>query len=196
VYVVSLRQDSILLTHFQFETAPGLPALAVAPINLYLDIFWNGMSLVETINPLVTGVVANSPLNYAAFSTLDVATVQQGQPAMTVNYADSTVDHFDLKSFYYGCALGSEASVAGVPLPCMITVRGYSDYNGEDLVATQNFDYKVGFLQLQTQMQKAVLSSGFKGVKKVEFDVSDELITAGLIDTVFYTVYSTERIGN
>jgi len=154
------------------------------------------MSLVETINPLVTGVVANSPLNYAAFSTLDVATVQQGQPAMTVNYADSTVDHFDLKSFYYGCALGSEASVAGVPLPCTITVRGYSDYNGEDLVATQNFDYKVGFLQLQTQMQKAVLGSGFKGVKKVEFDVSDELITAGLIDTVFYTVYSTERIGN
>lgn len=184
------------MTHLQFETAPGLPALAVAPINLYLDIFWNGMSLVETINPLVAGVMPNSPLNFAAFSALDVATVQQGQAAMTVNYADSTVDHFDLKSFYYGCALASQASVAGVPLSCTIMVRGYSDDNGENLVATQNFDYKVGFLQLQSQMQKAVLGNGFKGVKKVEFDVSDELTTAGLIDTVSYTVYSTEKIGN
>lgn len=115
---------------------------------------------------------------------------------MTVNYADSTVDHFDLKSFYYGCALGSEESVAGVPSPCTITVRGYSDDDGEDLVATQSFDYKVGTLQLQSQMQKAVLGNGFKGVKKVEFDVSAELITAGLINTVSYTVYSTEKIGN
>jgi hypothetical protein len=84
----------------RFDNIPGVPVLAVGPINEYLDIYWQGMSLVETGGIQNIAIIsANSPSNYAAFSALDTATATQGQPSMMANYPDSTIDHFDLKSF-------------------------------------------------------------------------------------------------
>lgn len=179
----------------QFDNDNGIPVVAAAPINIYQDILWNGMSLVQTPGTTGTpGVQSNSPPNYAAYSALDLATVEQGQPSMRVNYADSTIDHFDLKSFYYGCVVASQVSLLGIPTACTITVTAYSDADGANQVATQSFNYKAG--ALTTQMQLATLGKGFTGVKKIDFDVSNDLLTAALIDTVSYVVYSTGKITN
>jgi hypothetical protein len=48
-------------------------------------------------------------------------------------------------------------------------------------------------LQTNAQMSKAEVSSNFKGLKRVNFFVGNELVLAGLIDTVDYTIYSESR---
>lgn len=154
------------------------------------------MSLVSAPINNAPGLLFNTPSNAAAFSKGDVATVLQGQPSMTVNYPDSTIDHFDLKSFYYGCVVGSQESVVGVLQSCTVTIKGYSDFDGKNEVAEQEFSFDVQLLDLQEPMTKASVSSKFKGVKRVDFFVSNDLLTAALIDTVDYTVYSTGKIGN
>jgi hypothetical protein len=80
-----------------------------------------------------------------------------------------------------------------VPQSCTITIRGYSDDEATQKVAEQSFDFKVALLQTNAQMSKAEVSSNFKGLKRVNFFVSNELVLAGLNDTVEYTVYSESR---
>jgi hypothetical protein len=110
------------------------------------------------------------------------------------NYDDSTVDHLDLKSFYYGCVVASQASVLGLPTSCDITIKGYADDAGKQLVAEEKFGFTPQFLQARAQMLKATPSKKFNGVKRVDFVVSKELLTAALIDTVSYTVYADKKI--
>ena len=98
------------------------------------------MSLVVGAGSTSVGVTPNSPPNLAAYSATDLATVQQGQPAMVTNYADSTVDHFDLFSFYYGCSSSTQGSAAALPAACVITVKGYADDAATNLVASQSRD--------------------------------------------------------
>ena len=149
------------------------------------------MALVQTQSTAegVPYVDAHSAPNYAAYSKFAVPTLLQGQPAMSVDYPSSIVDHFDLGGFWYGCAAGSEESVVGVPLPCTIEIKGYKDSEGKELVATQEFDYNIKLGDLNTQMIQAKVDKKFKGLKKVEFFVSDDTYTAALIDDVAYTVY-------
>ena len=175
----------------RFDNIAGVPGVAVSPIGIYDDIFWQGMSLAQTsgLQNLII-VVPNSPPNVAAYSALDVVTVTQGQPAMTVNYADSTVDHFSLKSFYYGCSSATQVSIAAKPLSCTISIKGYADDKATQLLASQSFDFEVALLQTNAQQLKANVDWRFKNLKRVEFFVSDDVVTAGLIDTVSYTVYS------
>jgi hypothetical protein len=152
------------------------------------------MSLVEEMgSPSPLLLVANSPPNAAAFSTLDVATVAQGQPSMTVNYSDSTIDHFDLKSFFFGCVLATQVSILGKPISCTVTVKGYKDVGKKELAGSQTFSFDAGLLQTQAQMVKADVKYGygFEGVKHVDFFVSQPATTAAVIDTVSYVVYSS-----
>ena len=67
----------------QFDNDVGVPAVAVNPINVYLDIFWKGMSLAETSASStqdLPGLIPNSPPNCAAFASGDSATTLQGTP--------------------------------------------------------------------------------------------------------------------
>ncbi|ORY18544.1 hypothetical protein BCR34DRAFT_596133 [Clohesyomyces aquaticus] len=181
----------------KFDNVVGLPGVAVSSINLYENTFWNGPFLIQTHGQTVPiSVVANTYNNYAAYSTFDVVTIQQGAPAMTVYYADSTIEYFDLNPFYYACARGTDASIVGNPTSCTITAEGYFTSNGSDKdeAASESFSYKGKVLQLQSQMVQATLNSKFKGVKKVEFSVSNSLLVAGSVDTVSYTVYSSKKM--
>ncbi|KAF3046784.1 hypothetical protein E8E11_009308 [Didymella keratinophila] len=154
----------------RFDNIVAVPGVAVSPIGIYDDIFWQGMSLAQTGGlQNIAVVVPNSPPNVAAFSALDVATVTQGQPAMTVNYADSTIDHFSLKSFYYGCSSASQASVAALPVSCTVSIKGYADDKATQLIASQSFDFKVAVLQTNAQQLKADVNSKFKNLKRVDF---------------------------
>jgi hypothetical protein len=116
---------------------------------------------------------------------------------MTVNYADSTIDHFNLESFYYGCVTGLEESITAVVVSCTVTVTG-KDMDG-NVINTQSFPFTSngGLEQDQT---KAVLS-GFTGLYSAEFtsttgDEATDLLLATLIDTVSYTVYSTSELSS
>ena len=173
----------------QFENDPGVPALTVGPINKYLDIFWKGMSLVETTDSTVQdqpGVVPNSPPNCAAFTFDDTATILQGTPEMTAVYDDSTVSNFTLGSFYYGCVLASEETEAGDPMDCTLTLSGFNA--GGKLVAKQDFKFVADGLEQQMIEASPV---GFVQVQFITFVIGAPNATlAGLIDSVNYTIFS------
>ncbi|KAF1945090.1 hypothetical protein EJ02DRAFT_370332 [Clathrospora elynae] len=181
----------------RFDNAKGLPVVAAGPINIYQNIKWNGMTLVQTGGIQKAAILEpNSPPNLAGFSSTNLVTIQQGTPAMTVNYADSTIDSFDLYSFYYGCTLNTQASLLGVPTSCNITVTGYADDQATNQLAKKTFNFDVGTAQTNAQMQKAVLGDSFRKLKRVEFTVTNTmtiktLFTSGFIDTAKYMVYST-----
>lgn len=175
-----------------FENADGVPGVAISPIGIYQDIFWQGMSLVQTTElTSKLGVVANSPHNCAAYSELDVATLLQGQPSMMTNYQDSIVGRLDLYSFFYGCALGLQVSLLGVLIACTISIKGYWNDEGNNLVAKQSFKLKPS--GASTQMVKAYVDARFKGLKRVDFFVSNDAVVAALIDSVEYKVYPEEK---
>lgn len=176
----------------RFENSEGLPAVSASAIGIYLDVFWQGMSLVKSPDiPLLPGVEFNSPPNCAAYSKLDLITLQQGQPSMMTNYPDSTIDHLDLKSFYYACAVGSEETVLGVPVACTIFIEGYADDQSTKPTVSQSFKYIPS--GLSTVMFEAKVDPEFKGLKNVKFFVSNDTTVAALIDSVRYTVYSDKQ---
>lgn len=139
-----------------------------------------------------SGVIPDSPNQYALYHTLDDATSPHVQPAISVDYVNSTHDKFDLYSFYYGCAKRTGLASIGAATNCTITVQGYADVNGvhTQLVAQPNFTYSVGAAEGQKNMGRADLEDAFKGVNLVQFFVDKDADTAVLVDTVAYTVYS------
>ncbi|KAF1940030.1 hypothetical protein EJ02DRAFT_495882 [Clathrospora elynae] len=174
----------------RFDDLTGVPGGPITPIGVYEDIFWEGMSLVNTLGLQATqGLTPNSPNNYATYSEYDSVTVEQGTPAaMMTKYKDSIIDHFDLHSFYYGCVVASQETAVALPTTCTVTITGYYDEESE-IALQQNFIFVVGS-QTTTQMIKANVDDRFIGLKRVEFDVTNSGRTAALIDTVRYTVYS------
>ena len=201
---------SAFLQLARFDNLSG-PPVAIKEIGQYLDIDFKGIFLIPTLNlPGHPGVPPNTPSNMAGFTLVNPVSLLKGPPAMSVNYPDSTVDFFDLESFWYGCVLPTQETVASSPISCDITVTGFSDIAGEQQVCKQTFQFRVDGLvssliggtpvgdQLVTvskPMLKANLNAGFRGVRKVVFAVADRsllpsLLTVALLDTVEYTVYS------
>lgn len=180
---------TLLLTvqPFKFDNDQGLPAVGVSPINIYLDIFWKGMSLAETSNVQdLPGIIPNSPPNFATFSPKNAATLTQGTPEMTTVYDDSTVSYLNLYSFFYGCALGLEESLTSVPESCNITITGF-DPSGKQ-VATQTFAFVAD--GLSQQMIQAI-PKGFNGVQFITFAFQAAAGVVAIIDTVNYTVITS-----
>lgn len=80
-----------------------------------------------------------------------------------------------------------------MPLSCTIAIKGYADEKAEELVASQDSDFEVDLLQTSAQQLEAYVDNRFEGLKRVNFFVSDGLLTTALIDTFSYTVYSDRR---
>ena len=75
-----------------------------APVGIYGDMLFNGfvaLSIGLGGNP-AAGVLAQSPPNIIGYGALSQLDNPQGQPAMTVVYPDTTVQYFDLTSFFFG----------------------------------------------------------------------------------------------
>jgi len=115
------------------------------------------------------GIVPRSPPNTAAFAVGDPATLEQGQPAMTTVYDDSTVFAFDLHSFFFGFVTGLEASFAGLPVSGSLTVTGI-DTTGRT-VGSQTIEF-VGQGLLQQQMIQAVLGPEFSCLRQAVFQIN------------------------
>lgn len=144
-----------------------------------------------------TGVLPQSPPNQIASGPLTPATLLQGTPALTTVYQDTTIDRFDFFSFFYGCVLATQETVAGAPEPCTVTVTGL-DKNGRQ-VAQQSFDFVAN--ALSEQMNKATLV-GFTGLQTATFSVTSKALgtlpenarVALVGDTFNYTVFSQNPI--
>ncbi|MCJ1279206.1 hypothetical protein MMC21_007030 [Puttea exsequens] len=182
-----------------FDDITGATGVAVAPVgsnSIYKTLKFNGFSLVATLGPSTNNlpnVIAQSDPNYIAFSALDAESVLQGTPAITATYTDSQIPFFDLKSFFYACALGSQESIVGVPVSCNITVTGYSPAPANKQVGKATFVFNTNG-GVSVDMQKATLPQGFTGLGKAVFSVQNggavtTGLTAGLVDNVENTVY-------
>ena len=166
----------------------AFPYLSITPIEVYQKIFWRGMSLAKTGNIQTAAIVRpNSGGNVATFGRTNVVTIQQGQPSMTVNYPNSPIKDFTLQSFYFACAISQPVSIIGVPRPCTMTIKGYSDDAGQRKVAEQSFRYQVRTPQTSEQMLRATMNTGFRNVKRVDFFITGDYVNAGLIDSVRYS---------
>ena len=185
----SFISNANCVTSSQFDNDVGTPVVAVGPINIYLDILWKGMSLVETSASStqdLPGVIPNSPPNCAAFAPGDTATTLQGTPEMTAVYDDSTISNFTLDSFFYGCVLGSEESEAGDPMSCTITLTGFSSSGKQ--IAKQDFSFAAD--GLQQQMIEA-FPKDFIQVQYITFIIQAPNATlAALIDSVSFNLFS------
>ncbi|KAH4171472.1 hypothetical protein HBI55_052580, partial [Parastagonospora nodorum] len=176
---------TILPRAADFENNVGFPLLALSPINTYLDIFWQGFTLAQT--PAAQGiltVVPYSGTNVASFSSLNML---QGGAAMSVTYAGSVVNTFDLTSFFYGCALPIPLGFVAVPTTCKITIKGYTDDAATISVGEQTFSFTTKVGQTSAQMSKALVDAKFKGLKRVTF-TTDTPLAAGVIDSVSYSI--------
>ena len=105
---------------------------------------------------------------------------------MTAVYDVSTISNFTLGSFFYGCVLGSEESVASTPMSCTIILTDFSSSGRQ--VARQKFAFLANGLE---QQMIEVHPVGFTQVQYVTFVIQDLNATlAALIDSVSYTVFS------
>jgi len=182
----------------------------LSAIGLYLDVFWNGMDLVQgdESEPIATGISPESPSNDAVFGPTVGATMQQGTPSITTVYQDSTIGMLDMESFYFGCTVATKNDFLGLPESCTMTATGY-DVDGKK-VASQTFKFVSNGGALQ-QMTQGVFNGGFKSLQRVDFSVVSDAVpktvagipvvgsvvgsvatglVAVLIDTVQYKVYS------
>lgn len=189
----------VVLIILQFENDVGATQLVAAnPVNVYDDMFFQGFEVFVAGTTMNTpGVEAQSPPNVITYGATAVSTILQGTPALTVLYADSTIDHFSFFSFFLGCVVASEETVLGVPQPCTITVTGI-DKNGKQ-VAQQDFKFNTNN-GLSQQMIEAKLV-GFTGLQTATFSTSASLVglpinttTAFLGDNFNYTVYGQNPI--
>lgn len=166
-----------------------VPVVDASPVGIYLDILFNGFSgNVAAINNAGAGVAPQSPNIDIAYGALDVDTIEEGTPEMTVVYQDTTVNFFDLTYFYFGCVIGLENRQADLVESCTVTATCVNPAGVT--VATQNFPFVSNGGVLQNMVQAK--PNGFKGCEFVKFATTSlgGATTATALDTISYTVYS------
>jgi hypothetical protein len=117
------------------------------------------------------------------------------QHQLRTDYDDSTTSKFNFKSFYFGCVVSTQETLASLPLFCSIKITGYR--NGKQ-VASQKADFRKPLLQLTANMAKVELNDGFCDVDRVTFDTTGGLIPqvllAVLMDNFEYTTFSKKYL--
>lgn len=167
------------------------PIISIEPEGIYEDLDYPGWSLVVTdtlgSDSDIPLLVPNTPPNCIAYAVLDAATIDQGAPYLTAVYEESSIASFNFYSFFFGCALGTEETVVGVPQSCNLTVTGFNAQGKQ--VAQQAFAF-VSNEGLNQQMVEANLK-GFEGLQNAVFttQASDTDLVATLADTFNYTVF-------
>ena len=140
--------------------------------------------------PLLAGLNAQSRPNVLAYDIVDTL---RGAHELRTDYDDSTTSNFNFKSFYFGCVLPTQETLASLPLSCSVQVTGYR--NGKQ-VASQKADFRKPLLQLTANMAKVELNDGFCDVDRVSFDTTGglipEVLTAVLMDEFEYTTFSKQ----
>lgn len=113
-------------------------------------------------------------------------------PQLRTDYDDSTTSYFDFKSFYFGCVVSTQETLASLPLSCSIDIKGYR--NGKQ-VASQNARFQKPLLQLTADMTKVELNNDFCNVDRVTFDTNgliESVLLAALMDNFEYTTFASK----
>ena len=95
--------------------------MAAKAVGIYLDLAYRGWEGIAPTVPPVAGPLAQSPPNSIAYGNTTIPTVVEGQPSITTVYRDSTVDFFDLISFFFGCSLGLRNNEIAKPQECEVS---------------------------------------------------------------------------
>lgn len=144
---------------------------------------------VISATPLLAGLNAQSRPNVLAY---DVVASLQGKHELRTDYDDSTTSSFDFKSFYFGCVVATQETLASLPLSCSVDITGYR--NGKQ-VAFQKADFRKPLVQLTADMAKVELNDGFCDVDSVTFDTAGlipQVLLAVLMDNFEYTTVSSK----
>ena len=108
---------------------------------------------------------------------------------MTTVYQDTTIDHFDLSSFFFGCVVGLDNGQADPAISCTVTATCVNPAG--KTVASQSFNFMSNGGLVQNMVEAK--PSGFKGCQFVSFVTASAAgaTTGTAMDTFTYTVYST-----
>ena len=93
-----------------------------------------------------------------------IATIQQGQPALTVVYQDTTINFFDLTSFYFGIEVDLKPSQGDVPTAGTLTIECI-DPKGKS-IKKKDFRFETNgglvqdMLQVKVSLRHIVLLAG------------------------------------
>ncbi|KAL8832095.1 MAG: hypothetical protein Q9191_000474 [Dirinaria sp. TL-2023a] len=207
----------------KFDNIESVPGAAVGPVgdnSIDENLKWSGFSLVETMFPtgegVVPGVIPQSAPNLIAFATDDVETINEvqererardfvtdpgettGTPQITSNFEDSQTAFFDLISMFIACSSATEASVTALPVPCNITVTGFTPAPNPKQVgppATFRFVPPGG---TSADMVPVALPSYFRGLGSAVFTLqsANNAVTSGLVDNVQNTITSTAPVSS
>lgn len=98
--------------------------------------------------------------------------------------------YFALESFYFGCVLSTEESLASAPTSCTITVTG--SRSGKTVAGPETFTFTPDNAVL-ADLEKVSFNGGWEAVDQVTITNTGLLATAqGVIfDNVNYITYST-----
>ena len=72
---------------------------------------------------------------------------------MTTVYQDSTIDSFDLKSFFFGCTAATKVSAVQLPVNCTTTVQCINSQGQSSTPETFAFVTNGGLVQDMVQAQ-------------------------------------------
>lgn len=126
----------------------------------------------------------------------------QSSPNVGLQYVESTLlsgqailettgntQYFALNSFYFGCVLSSQETLAGLPTSCSLTLTGKR--NGKT-VATQNIAFTPDNAVLSS-LHKQTFAGKWQAVDEVVFEQTGTLSAAisVLYDNVQYTTFTS-----
>ena len=148
-----------------------------------------------------TGLLPQSPSKAIVYNPLDPYS-KIWTPAWSCSMGDSITNHFDLHSFYFGCALATADAVENRTHSCDIELQAFAKASDTPF-AQQSFRFvaaeegRYGYGNGSQVMAKAGLE-GFTGVYALAFTIvggsgaPEGKATALIIDNVDVTVFTTE----
>ncbi|CZT15389.1 uncharacterized protein RCC_01253 [Ramularia collo-cygni] len=157
--------------------------ISLSPVKKYGGL--NYKAFFSATPSKLTGPQPHSPSNVVAYGAY--GSLLQGAPILSPIESNSI---FDLHSFYFGCAINTAETAAGVPSTCTVTVTGY---DGTRKIGSEEFKFTPeGILDLKPDFQLAEFGKWAKGMTSAEFETSNGLLTGTLLDDFAYTVYTKE----
>lgn len=156
---------------------------SLQPIGTYDGLEWANFNVID-IGSGITGIKAQSSPNVATQYVLSSGL----SPTASLQTTGNT-QYFALNSFYFGCVLSSQETLAGLPTSCSLTVTGK---RSGKTVATQDISFTPQNL-VTSNMQKQTFSGKWLAVDEVVFEQT-ELLSAAisvLYDDVDFTLFSS-----
>ncbi|KAF2170255.1 hypothetical protein M409DRAFT_19858 [Zasmidium cellare ATCC 36951] len=182
--VIDANYDDI----FVFPALPALNNLDTYEGLTYTDFDVNqvgvdGEAQLTGIRPHTTS--NNIVSGIQALSKTDI------NPGFSTNGTDTK--YFDLKYFYFGCAVNTLAGAEGVAQQCTINVRGYRKLHDANPVASAQFSFNPNIVDVLVDPKIATFDKSFSAIQRVEIvqieSTTGEALNVIVLDDVAYNLY-------